>query len=64
MFSHIFILHNKIFSDVDAIQIQTHPICLKQPCFLAAAETTVQLHPAMQAATQALQSPFPTNGCC
>lgn len=39
MFSHIFILHNKIFSEANATQILTHPIRWKQLCFLAPAKT-------------------------
>lgn len=35
MFSHIFILYNKIFSEADPTQILTHPKCLKQPCYIS-----------------------------
>lgn len=53
MFSHIFILHNKTCSEADPTRIQTHPIRLKRPWFLAPAEITVQLHTAMQKGRQA-----------
>ena len=43
MFSHIFILHNKTFSEADATQIPTRPIRLKQLCFLAPGKTMTAL---------------------
>ena len=39
MFSQIFILCNKIFPEADAAQTPTHPIRLKQLCFLAPVKT-------------------------
>lgn len=39
MFSQIFISCNKIFPEADATQTPTHPIRLKQLCFLAPAKT-------------------------
>lgn len=48
MFSHIFILHNKIFSEADSTRIPRHPIRWKQLCFLAPAKTMVQLHTPQQ----------------
>lgn len=44
MFSHIFILHNKIFFEADATETPTRPVCLQQLCFLAPAKITFQLH--------------------
>lgn len=60
MFSHIFLLHNKIFSEADATQIPAHPIRLKQLCFLAPAKTmTPQLR--TTAGRQAPRTPFSHN---
>lgn len=58
MFSHIFILYNKILSEANGTPFPTHILGLRQLCFLAPDKVTVQLHnhPSQQAGATDLVS--------